>query len=768
MAAGGPGQQSSFASRSGLPTFGNFGSALLERGNPGLRKSTPDSEALASSDEEVEQSRLRSAAQRKPNVNRRSSLLMDQNNNNEPRRLSFANVSHSPAVGSQPNTPGASHETWSAISPGAGAWSSSSAYPFGTNIWGANSRDLPTRLQEVRQDNTENRLSYHTPSQPNPSVHRSMSFSVGQNEYEPSQSTMDAFSRPPHGLNRRSSRPGTLGYDYGGLARVNESEDNEPPPTHNPQFGPATRTSTRTMSNNSNYTTSSAFRGTRLRNPALEGAEIAIEDVDEPTQLRQPIRGAPSRRLSDFQSALPTRQSAASNLSIMNLGNARNTPHWSSNLDFGQLDTIPQSRRHSFADVPTRRGSMGSNDMLTRREEEDNQSASYDASSQNLSQDNEPSYFNRNDAARRVTEHEVQQQLQQEHHQAVFGVPSPYGILTSSSSIGAFQGPNPMPLYVEGTGLSVKEGDLVIVEADRGTDMGCVQHSHVSWEAARKYKARYAEQHFGWLMMFSQQTRSGGPNLFNPNAVAPGRNGAGSQGTAVRDSDLKPKMIKRLAQTHEIQALQEKEGNEAKAKRVCQQKVAEHNLNMEILDAEFQMDGKKLTFYFFSTEYINFNSLVTDLFKMYKTRIWMSAINPASFQSPVSSLGLTPIQPGTSLSLSSTPAAGGSYDDGRVDPRYMQHTAQMTAQRGMPPLYYGGYGQPPQLSEYASFSPNYQQPTTDPFSNYNTNTNYGSFQSRPQNLPVNRGAGGRNSQTGFTSPSTDALLGQFGSMSLTR
>jgi cell fate regulator YaaT (PSP1 superfamily) len=44
-----------------------------------------------------------------------------------------------------------------------------------------------------------------------------------------------------------------------------------------------------------------------------------------------------------------------------------------------------------------------------------------------------------------------------------------------------------------------------------------------------------------------------------------------------------------LAQNHEIQALRDKEGNEAKAKRVCQQKVAEHRLNMEILDAEFQM-----------------------------------------------------------------------------------------------------------------------------------------------------------------------------------
>lgn len=390
------------------------------------------------------------------------------------------------------------------------------------------------------------------------------------------------------------------------------------------------------------------------------------------------------------------------------------------------------------------------------------------------------SYFNRNDVARRATEQEVQQQLQQEHHQAIFGVSSPYGMPSNASNIGSFHGPNPLPLYVvnfkccrsdifyiqEGTGLSVKDGDLVIVEADRGTDLGCVQHSHVSWEAARKYKAKYAEQHFGWLMMFSQQTRSGAPNLFNPNAVVPGRNGASPQGSAIRDSDLKPKMIKRLAQTHEIQALQEKEGNEAKAKRVCQQKVVEHGLNMEILDAEFQMDGKKLTFYFFSTEYINFNALVTDLFKMYKTRIWMSAINPASFQSPVSSLGITPLYGNTGLGVAATPSTANLYDDPRDDGRYMQQTQQMTPQRAMPPLYYGGYGQAPQMNEYAGFAAGYQQPPTDPFSNYNMPTGYGMFMSRPQNMAVTRpDTGGRNLHM---SPSGNALANQFNSMSLTR
>jgi hypothetical protein len=59
---------------------------------------------------------------------------------------------------------------------------------------------------------------------------------------------------------------------------------------------------------------------------------------------------------------------------------------------------------------------------------------------------------------------------------------------------------------------------------------------------------------------------------------------------------------------------------------------------LQLTNALSHRDWKKLTFYYFADSYINFNSLVTDLFKIYKTRIWMSAVNPASFANPT--LGL--------------------------------------------------------------------------------------------------------------------------------
>lgn len=53
-------------------------------------------------------------------------------------------------------------------------------------------------------------------------------------------------------------------------------------------------------------------------------------------------------------------------------------------------------------------------------------------------------------------------------------------------------------------------------------------------------------------------------------------------------------------------------------------------------------DYKKLTFYYYADAYINFNELVTDLFKVYKTRIWMSAVNPASFASSAGNSQIPP------------------------------------------------------------------------------------------------------------------------------
>ena len=161
-----------------------------------------------------------------------------------------------------------------------------------------------------------------------------------------------------------------------------------------------------------------------------------------------------------------------------------------------------------------------------------------------------------------------------------------------------------MYFVAENTGLAVKEGDLVMVEADRGHDLGTVLHAGIGWAKARELKERANEEHYRWLMMFSRHNQApqediigGIAGMMATSATTKRPHHSSSMGptfgTGMFDlahgSDLKPKMIKRLAQQHEIATLREKEGNEAKAKRICQQKVTEHKLDMEVLDAEFQM-----------------------------------------------------------------------------------------------------------------------------------------------------------------------------------
>jgi cell fate regulator YaaT (PSP1 superfamily) len=48
---------------------------------------------------------------------------------------------------------------------------------------------------------------------------------------------------------------------------------------------------------------------------------------------------------------------------------------------------------------------------------------------------------------------------------------------------------------------------------------------------------------------------------------------------------------------------------------------------MKIIDAEYQYDRHKLTFYFEAEGRVDFRELVRELFGVYKTRIWMQQVD---------------------------------------------------------------------------------------------------------------------------------------------
>jgi hypothetical protein len=83
------------------------------------------------------------------------------------------------------------------------------------------------------------------------------------------------------------------------------------------------------------------------------------------------------------------------------------------------------------------------------------------------------------------------------------------------------------------------------------------------------------------------------------------------------------KSIIRRATDAEIAAIPGKEERERAALMLCQAKVRELAFPMEITGAEFQFDGKKLTFYYSASKYIDFRNLVKALFKIFGIRIWM-------------------------------------------------------------------------------------------------------------------------------------------------
>ncbi|GJJ74376.1 hypothetical protein EMPS_06734 [Entomortierella parvispora] len=162
----------------------------------------------------------------------------------------------------------------------------------------------------------------------------------------------------------------------------------------------------------------------------------------------------------------------------------------------------------------------------------------------------------------------------------------------------------------DNSGLSLKRGDLVIVEADRGKDLGKITNDSITPTQVQALAREYAES-------------------ANAAAAAAAAISGQQENTQRLPKEIHPKRIFRTAYTSEIAQLVNKSYDENKALITCQSKVRQKKLQMEVVDAEYQWDRRKLTFYFISDSRIDFRELVRDLFKMYKTRIWMCAVNAA-------------------------------------------------------------------------------------------------------------------------------------------
>jgi len=123
----------------------------------------------------------------------------------------------------------------------------------------------------------------------------------------------------------------------------------------------------------------------------------------------------------------------------------------------------------------------------------------------------------------------------------------------------------------------IKSDDMVIVDAERGEDIG---------------KA----------VLFNKEKRSG-------------------------EEDQEQLTVLRKATPEEIKKDNENSLRQKTALQFCRQRVEELNLPMKLIDVEYRLDRKKIIFYFTADDRIDFRELVRILAAEYKTRIEMRQIS---------------------------------------------------------------------------------------------------------------------------------------------
>ncbi|WWC90737.1 uncharacterized protein L201_005674 [Kwoniella dendrophila CBS 6074] len=212
--------------------------------------------------------------------------------------------------------------------------------------------------------------------------------------------------------------------------------------------------------------------------------------------------------------------------------------------------------------------------------------------------------------------------------------------------------------------LLISNGDKVIVEADRGSDLGTVIYDQLTPNDIRDWQERQATA--ALLSGASQHQPPGLAIIPPPSSSQPSQgqikrlsgefvgghnnelsnmdldhllSGCGPSGqpdlsgtTIVRGPLAKEVIPKRIfakssQSVEEQNRMQEKFNDENTAMMICREKVIQRGLPMQIVDAEYQWDRRKLTFYFKADKRIDFRDLTKENFRIFKSRIWMSMVS---------------------------------------------------------------------------------------------------------------------------------------------
>jgi cell fate regulator YaaT (PSP1 superfamily) len=148
----------------------------------------------------------------------------------------------------------------------------------------------------------------------------------------------------------------------------------------------------------------------------------------------------------------------------------------------------------------------------------------------------------------------------------------------------------------------LRVGDRVIVEAERGRDLG--QVTALGEQAEKK---------------------CGGCN--------------GCATGAVAEEPEPPKQVLQRATVEDVKSHAEVRRSEEDARRKVMQRVRAHELAMKVSDTEWQWDRNKLTIYFTAEKRVDFRTLVRDLASTFRTRIELRQIGVRDEAARLSGVG---------------------------------------------------------------------------------------------------------------------------------
>ncbi|MBU5467427.1 stage 0 sporulation family protein [Virgibacillus sp. MSJ-26] len=92
------------------------------------------------------------------------------------------------------------------------------------------------------------------------------------------------------------------------------------------------------------------------------------------------------------------------------------------------------------------------------------------------------------------------------------------------------------------------------------------------------------------------------------------------------DVVLPLKKVMRIADEEDKRTVLDNDTYAKKAFSICDEKIVQHKLDMNLVDVEYTFDGNKIIFYFTADGRVDFRNLVKDLAALFKTRIELRQI----------------------------------------------------------------------------------------------------------------------------------------------